>query len=257
MGPMNPTCWSFRSAARRSLDSLLHHEARRAELELLALAKAVNAYSALAQDLSLLRAKAARKLEKSVVAELAELGMAKAVFEVHLGLKEAEGGLFVLEGQHYQATALGADDVEFMLAANPGEAPKSLAKVASGGELSRITLALKTSLAKGGGAGTLVFDEIDSGISGRVAEIVGEKISALALGQQLLCVTHLPQIASRPARHLQVGKQAQGGSTETTVKLLGAVEREREVAAMLAGKELTQTALKHARELMALAAGEA
>jgi DNA repair protein RecN (Recombination protein N) len=229
---------------KMELDSLQHHEAKRAELEA-SLAKAQVAYAKNAVDLSAKRRLAAKAMEKAVTRELGDLGMDKAVFEVRL----SERG---------EPSATGLDDVEFLLAANLGEAPRPLSKVASGGELSRITLALKSALVRGGTATTLVFDEIDSGISGRIAEIVGEKISRLSHQQQLLCVTHLPQIASRPARHLRVNKRvAPGGMAETNVDLLNAAEREKEVATLLAGKALTPSAMNHARELLSLAKGSA
>ncbi len=140
-----------------------------------------------------------------------------------------------------------------MLAANPGEGLKPLAKVASGGELSRITLALKAVLSKGTQVGTLIFDEIDTGVSGRIADIVGDKLVALAKQRQLICITHLPQIASRPGRHYRVEKTVTAGVTETSVHVLDEKERESEIAAMLDGKEISASALGHARQLLAAA----
>ena len=230
----------FLDSAKAELDGIENHEAARA-----ALAKqfksALEAYVQAAGRLSALRKKAAQALEKAVCAELAELGMPKARFEARLEAKADADGL---------GTAQGLDAVEFMLSANPGEPLKPLSKVASGGELSRITLALKTALARSGAVPTLVFDEVDSGISGRVAEIVGQKLFALSGSCQLLCVTHLPQIASLKGRHLRVAKRVEKGATLTEATALDAAGREREVAGMLSGLEISDTALSHARALL-------
>ncbi len=227
--------------ARQELAGLEDHAAGRARLEA-DFKKALGAYAAPAHKLSAARAKAAKGLEKAVAAELAELGMPKAAFSIRLGLRQDAEGL---------GGRSGLDEAEFLLAANPGEDPKPLAKVASGGELSRVTLALKSGLAgRSGAEAVMVFDEVDAGISGRVAEIVGLKIGALAARQQILCVTHLPQIASRPGAHFRVEKVVKDGKTETKVERLDPARREREVAQMLAGREVTDSALSHARQLL-------
>lgn len=230
----------FLDKVQAELDSLENFSAQRENLEKKFKA-ALAAYQKSAQALSQARQKAAASLEKAVGRELGDLGMPKARFEVRLSAKADEDGL---------GSALGSDEAEFMLSANAGEPLKPLNKVASGGELSRITLALKTALAKAGAAGTMVFDEVDSGISGRVAEIVGQKLAALAARCQLLCVTHLPQIASLPGRHLRVAKRSDKGQTFTEAELLDAGGREREVAGMLSGLEISESALSHARELL-------
>jgi len=155
-----------------------------------------------------------------------------------------------------QGGAEGIDEVEFLFAPNLGEAPKPLARIASGGELSRVTLALKAVLSRQEGAPCLVFDEIDAGISGRVAALVGQKILALAQRHQILCITHLPQIASLPARHLRVSKRSDRSQTFTEAVALDAGERQREVAGLLAGQEPGESALANARELLEAAAGK-
>ena len=206
-----------------------------------AFAASRDSYLKLAGDLSLKRQAAGKALEKSVVKELADLGMPKAKFSIQWGAKKDVDGL---------GSAQGLEEAEFLLSANPGEAMRQLSKVASGGELSRITLALKTALAKSGDEATLVFDEVDSGISGRVAEVVGLRLAALARRCQLLCVTHLPQIASLPGRHLRVSKRVESGQTLTEAEVLDAGGREAEIAGMLSGREISGTALSHARELL-------
>jgi DNA repair protein RecN (Recombination protein N) len=146
----------------------------------------------------------------------------------------------------------GADRVRFLLAANPGEAPRPLAKVASGGELSRIMLALKRVLIDADPVPCLVFDEVDAGIGGAVAEQVGRMLQALGRGRhQVFCVTHLPQIATLADHHLRVTKATDGARTRTDVAVLEGPERVAEVARMLAGAEVTDTTVRHAREMLA------
>jgi DNA repair protein RecN (Recombination protein N) len=156
----------------------------------------------------------------------------------------------LVEGEQVQGGPDGVDDIEFLFAPNLGEAPKPLARIASGGELSRVTLALKAVLSRQEGAPCLVFDEIDTGISGRVAALVGQKILGLAERHQILCITHLPQIASLPGRHINVSKRSDRGQTYTEAAFLDDAGRQREVAALLAGKEPGESALANARELL-------
>jgi DNA repair protein RecN (Recombination protein N) len=233
----------FFDSRKEELDGLENQDAARSVLQK-KYDLALKSYLEIAAPLTMARRNAAKALEKSVAKELEALGMPKANFEVHLQLRADEEGL---------GTSLGVDEVEFMLSANAGEAIKSLSKVASGGELSRITLALKTALSRSSAVSSLVFDEVDSGISGRVAEIVGQKLAQLARRHQLLCVTHLPQIASLPGRHLRVAKREEAGQTLTEVEALDLKGREREVAGMLSGREISETALSHARELLTAA----
>ena len=214
----------------------------------LALAEA--AYAAEALALSQARGKAAAAMVKGLSRELQELVSPNALFTVRLERREDPAAPFVVEGEHVQGGADGIDDVEFLFAPNLGEAPKPLARIASGGELSRVTLALKAVMSRQEGAPCLVFDEIDAGISGRVAALVGQKILSLAGKHQILCITHLPQIASLPARHLRVSKRTDKGQTFTDALLLDEAGRQREVASLLAGQEPGESALANARELM-------
>ncbi|MBN1957980.1 MAG: DNA repair protein RecN [Desulfuromonadales bacterium] len=191
------------------------------------------------RSLSRRREKAAAELSATVERELAELAMPQARFSMKfVSLEEpAEQGL---------------ETGEFYLAANPGEAAQPLAKIASGGELSRIMLALKRSVPEGDGVRTLIFDEVDAGIGGEAATAVGEKISRLGTTHQVLCVTHLPQVAAFSNHHYRVAKQEQAGRTSTTLTRLGAEDKVFEIARMLGGSHAGRQAQVHARELIAM-----
>jgi DNA repair protein RecN (Recombination protein N) len=159
-----------------------------------------------------------------------------------------------VEGRPVRYHARGVDRVEFLLSPNPGESPRPLARVASGGELSRVMLALECVLLgrrrPGGSPSRLVFDEVDAGIGGRVAAAVGERLHRLARERQVLCVTHLPQVASRADHHYEVDKRTQRGRTLTRVRRLDDGGRVREVARMLGGARVTSASRKHAEEMI-------
>ncbi|MGD9588291.1 MAG: DNA repair protein RecN [Pyrinomonadaceae bacterium] len=191
------------------------------------------------------RAAAAAKYAKAVEASLKEVALEKARFEVRVELREGAGD----EGFRPS----GIDRVEFYFSANPGEPPMPLARVASGGEASRLMLVLKTTAREKTPGVTAVFDEIDAGIGGRVAESVGMKLKALAEGQQVLCVTHQPQVASKADTHLLIEKLMKKGSTEITVRVLDPGEQVEEIARMLAGETITDAARENAREMLAAA----
>jgi DNA repair protein RecN (Recombination protein N) len=199
-----------------------------------------------ARQLSLGRADAARELEKKVEAELGQLGMKRSKFEVMV-VQEAGGD--TLDG--LKLGPRGADRVEFLISPNPGEEPKPLAKIVSGGELSRIMLALKTILVAGDPIPTLVFDEVDAGIGGAVAEEVGKKLRRIAGKRQVFCITHLPQIASMATTHFGVSKSVKKDRTTTEVRLLKQQDRVDEIARMLGGKTITDATLTHAAEMIA------
>ena len=205
------------------------------------------AYQAAAQDLTKRRTEAARKLEKRVEAELASLAMERTVFQVQLGPAAW--------------SERGSDALRFLVSPNLGEEPRPLEKVASGGEISRIALALKTCLAASspkraaGSPRALVFDEVDAGIGGRAAETVGRRLKQLAASSQVLCVTHLPQIAGFGDHHFLVEKTEAAGRTVATVQELEGPARTREIGRMLSGERLTQEALKHAEQLLKTGAG--
>ncbi len=211
-------------------------------------ARAAEAYRTAAAELTAARTAAARKLEKLAETHINDLAM-KARFAVHVTAQEGES--------HW--TRHGWDLVDCRIATNAGEPLKPLEQIASGGELSRVMLALKVSVEEGASKGqrrkapvprTLVFDEIDIGIGGRAAEAVGQKLMELSRAQQVLCVTHLPQIAAFADQHFLVEKQERQGKTKTSVRLLKEEERAEEVARMISGAKLTDTSLRHAEQML-------
>jgi DNA repair protein RecN (Recombination protein N) len=209
-------------------------------------AAAARAYLDRALALSKKRRAAAKDLEKKVEAELALLAMEKTRFRVRFDPDIPVGDAADSSGW----TERGLETAEFLLSPNPGEELRPLARIASGGELSRILLALKSVATLDARGQTLVFDEVDAGIGGRVAEIVGRKLRAMAERHQVVCVTHLPQIASMADTHYVVRKRTERGRTFTELQRLGDGERVEEVARMLGGESVTDTARKHAREMV-------
>jgi len=202
-----------------------------------------------AQELSSLRKAAARDLEARVENELKELHMGGTIFKVEFwdrrrsARSQGGNGIRGIEED-------GLDEVEFMIAPNVGEPLMPLSKIASGGELSRIMLALKSILATTTSVETVIFDEVDSGISGAVAEVVGEKLLALSRFHQILCITHLPQIASKGESHFLVKKEVHSGRTRTSITRLDHEGRVLEIARLLGGKRITKQAVSHAREML-------
>jgi DNA repair protein RecN (Recombination protein N) len=204
----------------------------------------------LATGLSEKRHKTAKEFEKRVEEELHLLNMARTRFKVQFrrtGSRSNDASRDILD---FHVTADGIDLVEFFISPNIGEEMRPLAKIASGGELSRITLALKTILARSGLVETLVFDEIDAGIGGATAAVVGEKLRSLANYQQILGITHLPQIASCGERHLLVEKGVRKGRTRTSITVLDEEDRVAEIARLLGGKSISEKTLAHAREML-------
>lgn len=206
-------------------------------------ARARSEYFALARKLSTGRRKAAVKLGRSVSAELRELGMPHGELRVALEEKPEE-----------RADATGLERVEFEVQLNPGQSFGPLARVASGGELSRISLAIEVVRSGESPVATFVFDEVDAGIGGRVAEIVGRKLSQLAASRQVLCVTHLPQVASLARSHYRVAKLTDGKTSRTSVERLGTEERIEELSRMLGGIQITERTRAHAAEMISRAA---
>ncbi|WP_461202835.1 DNA repair protein RecN [Enterococcus sp. N342-3-1-2] len=195
----------------------------------------------LAEELHVKRREAAHRLEKEIVQELKELYMEHAQFDVRFA------------NNSKQLTANGFDVVEFYLTTNPGEGLKPLVRVASGGELSRILLALKSIFSRKQGITSIVFDEVDTGVSGRVAQAIAEKIAKIAAHSQVLCITHLPQVAAVADNQYFIEKSIQDGRTETHVRKLAQQERVTEIARMLSGAEITDLTVEHARELLSQA----
>ncbi|MFT5514514.1 MAG: DNA repair protein RecN (Recombination protein N) [Rhodothermales bacterium] len=207
--------------------------------------------SAAAIRLSRKRKEIAVKIEEAVVAELDGLGMAASRFEVAFHAEESPQGLVTDErGQRVTAHADGVDRVEFFISTNPGEPPRPLARVASGGEVSRIMLAMKSILAKSDRLPMLVFDEIDVGVSGSIAAAVGARMRDLGRYHQIITITHLPQVAAQGEAHYRVEKVVEDGRTRTSMRHLSQEERIAEVASLISGSEVTDAAIESARELI-------
>lgn len=235
-------------AAQAELDALDEGGRRLGDLSA-ERARALEAALAAAGELSKLRSRAARELARAAEGELGELGLADCRFEVRLN-PPGGGALDTPQGP---LADRGLEAAEFYIAPNPGEGLRPLNRIASGGELSRILLALKGVTARRRGAPTQVFDEVDAGIGGAVGAAVGRKLAALAQGRQVICITHLPQIAAFGDRHFSVEKHAAEGRTVTVLRRLDREGRLDELARMLTGAEQGGTARRHARELMAAA----
>lgn len=202
------------------------------------------------RGLSTGRERAADELAAKVQKGLCTLGMAEAFFQVSLVRTEDDDGLVEEGDRRYRAEGGGMEAVEFHISANQGERLLPLASVASGGEISRIMLVLKSIIAERDTVGTLVFDEIDAGISGRVAAAVGRRLAGLSASHQTILITHLPQIASLADHHFAVRKRREGGRTATQVLRLEGAERADEIAQLLAGETVSDTARRHAREML-------
>ena len=226
---------AFKERAQQELDSIVHAEELQAKLE-----KEHGQSEArlikLAKQLSEKRKSAAKQFEDQVCAELTFLDMPSVRFIVH-----AETG---------ELDETGIDRMEFYISTNPGEPPKPIGKIASGGELSRIMLSLKNVTAEGDRVGTLIFDEVDTGVSGRAAQKIGRKLKQASAGRQIICVTHLAQVAAFADTHLLIAKTVRDGRTFTTVNALPQEERVQELARIMGGENLTPTVLASARELI-------
>jgi DNA repair protein RecN (Recombination protein N) len=206
-----------------------------------AIAAALARYERGSQELHELRVNAAAAMSKDVSRRLPDLGMPHGEFEVRVHASPTK-----------QPSPTGVDAIEFEITANPDQPPRPLKKVASGGELSRISLAIQVTTAEQSLVPTLVYDEVDSGVGGRTAAVVGNNLRALADTRQILCITHLPQVASAGARHLSIQKTVIGGITETTVHELTGDARIDEIARMLGGRRITHNTRAHARDLLTI-----
>jgi len=249
-GPTLTDVAAYAEQAAGELDDLNAGEARLGELEARAIALAA-CLAEQAQALSCARRGAAARLSAAVEAELAELGLADGRFGVQFDLREDDAGVVValaaglVSGERQPPTAVpevsvafdrtGVDRIEFLVSLNPGEPLRPLARVASGGETARLMLALKTILGAADAVPTLVFDEVDSGVGGRSGRIVGAKLAGLASHHQVICITHLPQIASMADHHIAIQKEVTGGRTRVLARELRGEDRLDEVAAMLGG----------------------
>ncbi|MGE5498642.1 MAG: DNA repair protein RecN, partial [Syntrophothermus sp.] len=200
------------------------------------------------------RRELALKVQKEVVSALNFLGIENSVFDVRITHTPAtlNEPHLVIDGKPYKYDVNGYDCVEFFISTNIGEDPKPLVKVASGGEISRIMLALKTILAKNDKLPLLIFDEIDTGVSGRIAQKVGQTLKDLAKFHQIISITHLPQIAGMAGEHFLVQKELAGERVVSSIRKLNETERVREVAKLMSGEKVTEASLKGARELMGI-----
>ncbi|HEV3345982.1 MAG TPA: DNA repair protein RecN [Methylomirabilota bacterium] len=240
---------AHRQDVATALDRITRHDAIAEEMER-TVAEAAAAAGAEAAALSQARTRGAERLERLIQKEIRGLGMEHGRFRVALRREPAAGGELAAGPDGWRVGPRGAESAELLLSANPGEDLRPLAKVVSGGELSRVMLAAKTILAAADDVPVLVFDEVDAGIGGRVADVVGQKLAASAAGRQVLCVTHLAPIAAYAGQHLLVEKRVARGATRTSVTLLPAAARVDELARMLGGERVTEASRRHARELL-------
>ncbi|MDE2038867.1 MAG: DNA repair protein RecN [Elusimicrobia bacterium] len=236
-GPTVGELIALREKTAAELESLEGSQKTAEEIER-SLSQAERRLGEACEKIHALRRRAAGKLEALVLAQLKELGMPNAAFSVAVELEEGHYGL------------AGADAVEFLLAPNPGEPLRSVRSIASGGELSRVMLALKTVFAEADQMPTLVFDEVDAGVGGAVARSVGERLAALGRARQVLCVTHLPQVACFAGAHFLVSKRVVSGRTRAAVEHIDGARRLEALALMLGGREATAASRKHAMELL-------
>jgi DNA repair protein RecN (Recombination protein N) len=200
--------------------------------------------------LSRKRKSKAAELSQKIKRSLSALGMERTKLDIRVAQREAVNGLAELDGKRLQVTEKGMDEVEFFVSPNPGEELKPLAKIASGGEISRIMLALKSILAKNDQVSSMIFDEIDVGIGGEVAAAVGKVLKNLGSSRQVIVITHLHQIASQADHHYKVFKETAGGRTITRIKKLAKLEQVKEIARMISGEKISEVAMKQAQEMI-------
>ncbi len=231
--------WKYQKEKQEELDNLIQYEEKRFRLQNECQQKE-RELQVLSEELSEERSAYSEKLELEIAQQLADLNFLHVDFKIQINRLE-------------QYTKLGFDDVEFMISTNPGEERRSLGRVVSGGELSRIMLAIKTLLAKQDEMPTLIFDEIDTGISGRTAQKVSEKMALVGQHHQVLCITHLPQIAAMADTHYGIEKKVENGTTVTSIEPLNHTETIKELARMLGGAQITDRTLESAKEMKDLA----
>ncbi len=240
---------NYAEKARKELDTI-NSGAEAAERLKAEYRQAVREAKEVALRLSERRREAAKRLESRVMKELADLGMAGTQFRVSIQREVNPLGEIEADDKRYALYPHGLDRIEFLISANAGEDLRQLRKVASGGEMSRIMLAIKNVILSSDLVESLIFDEVDAGIGGKVAEIVGKKLKLLAANRQVLVVTHLPQIAAMSDTHYSVQKGKTGERVTTLVKQLTPKEKIREIARMLAGETITDLSMKHAEEMV-------
>ncbi len=239
----------YLAKAERELERISHSSERHAQLEEMR-SCLKEEMGQVASELSKARSQTVRKLVTEVKKELQDLNMSQVEFEVSIAQEQAQEGIPFPDGESYAFNNEGVDSVEFIASTNPGEPLKPLARIASTGEISRFTLALKGALSEADNIPVLIFDEIDIGVGGRSGEVIGKKLWALARKHQVVCVTHLPQLAAFADAHYNVRKDGSGARTLSTLAVLQGKSRIEELAIMLAGPQYTETSMNNARELM-------
>ena len=212
-------------------------------------------YQKLADQLHITRFEKSKILSKKIEFEMAQLNMAGSTFEIKISTKPDSRSLITFNGEKTLIGAKGYDNIEFFLSANPGESPKPLVKIASGGEVSRIMLAIKSILEKSDPVNTLIFDEIDSGISGQAAEKVALSLEALAKNKQVLCITHLPQIASKADHHIFINKKIIDNKTEVIANYLNEDEKLEAIAGLFSGEKISVESISTVKEFRSKARG--
>ena len=227
---------AYRAKIGEELETLIHRDEaiEKNEQQLLQIEEQLRA---LAKEMTAIRTSAAERLAQAIMEQLRALCMEKAQFIVTFRALE-------------QFDVNGLDDIVFYISTNVGEPPKSLPKIASGGELSRIMLALKTIFSASNGITSIIFDEVDTGVSGRVAQAIAEKIAAIAIHSQVLCISHLPQVAAMADQHYFIKKEVEHNRTVTTLTNMNEQQRIEELSRMMSGTEITDVTLQHASELL-------
>jgi DNA repair protein RecN (Recombination protein N) len=205
--------------------------------------------STISHHLNINRRKIAKDLQKMVVRELEDLNMKRCQFKVSINAYEDDNGIEI-DGKKYKIGPKGIDDIEFMISPNVGERLRPLARIVSGGEVSRIMLALKSILSEVDQVPTLIFDEIDSGVGARLGEVIAQKLKALSRKRQVICVTHLPQIACRAGRHFYIEKYILNNQTGIRLSEMKGEERVKEIARMLDGSQMSEITIRHAQKML-------
>ncbi len=249
-----PAIFEYREKITAQINSIVHNEEEIEEVKN-QLAQVTSSLESKAEELSQGRKGSAIKLADEIITQLSDLGMNKARFGIEITSREEVNSPIKLDGKPVNVRSTGVDVVEFLISPNVGEPLKPLANIASGGEISRVMLAIKTILAQADEIPTLIFDEIDTGIGGKIGQNVGAKLEHISQARQVICITHLPQIAAYAQTHLYVQKKVIGDKTHTRVTKLDRVSRIKELALLLDGHEVSATSLKHAEELLEKAEG--
>ncbi len=240
--------WEYRQKIYQELEAVDYSEDKLEKLK-----EEVNSLediiSTTSHHLNINRRKIAEDLQKMVVKELEDLNMKRCQFEVSINSYEDDNGIEI-DGKKYKIGPKGIDDIEFMISPNVGERLRPLARIISGGEVSRIMLALKSILSEVDQVPTLIFDEIDSGVGARLGEVIAQKLKTLSTKRQVICVTHLPQIACRAERHFYIEKYILNNQTGIRLKEMEGEERVKEIARMLDGSQMSEIAIRHAQKML-------